>query len=241
MPEAETIVTEPDESTADEKKSPAERLPELLAEFDEHKRPVREPEGLSADALDNRTDEIKDFESRISELETENGTLSERAEKAEETAKFVDESLARIDKHDLSRAADRITKETSLTQAAAEREIELRFYEDEAFANAADGRFDSPENFESALEGIVDDLADKYPQREDHRSLAHAYRIARSAHGGAGSYDEGRYPDLSKLNDHQFAAASEQIFEDMRSGKLRPEGNSRGGGCLSTSPPGTFK
>ena len=53
----EAIVTEPEESAADEKKSPAERLPELLAEYDEHKRPAREPEGLSRDALDSRTDE----------------------------------------------------------------------------------------------------------------------------------------------------------------------------------------
>ena len=125
-------------------------------------------------------------------------------------------------------------RDTSLTQAAAEREIELRFYNDPDFAAVADGRFDSPEDFESALENLVNDLCEQYPQREDHRSISRAVRIARSD-PSYGSSGENSYGDWSKMNDREFATAKEQIFEDMRTGNLRPEGGpSRRGGCITT-------
>ena len=235
MPDA-AITAEPtesatDESTADEKEYSAKRLDELLADFDEHQQ-AKESEGLKI----RNDEEIEAFRSQIETLRAENGDLTERAEKAEAHSEIIDESLARIDKHDLSQIVERIAKASSLTQAAAEREIELRFYKDESFAAIADARFDSPEEFESALESIVDDLAEEFPQREDHRSISRAVRIARSSHIGNGSYAEADYPDLSKLNDREFDTASRQIFEDMRTGKLRPEGGKTRGGFITTYP-----
>ena len=223
MPDA-AITAEPTESTE-------KPLAEALADWDEHEE-SKEAKGL---AIRNE-EEIEAFRGQVETLRSENGALTERAEKAEGMAEFVDESLARIDKHDLSQAAERIMKDTSLTQAAAEREIELRFYNDPDFAAVADGRFDSPEDFESALENLMNDLCEQYPQGEDYCAVSRAVRIARSSHIGSGSYAEADYPDLSKLNDREFASASNQIFEDMRSGKLRPSGGTRGGGCITTYP-----
>ena len=216
-------IAKPDESVADE--SVEKSLGEHLAEWDHRSD---ESEGLKV----RDDEEISEFESRISTLEGENSELTERAEMAEGIGEFIDGSLERIDQHDFARAADRIARETGLSDAAAERELKLRMHEDPEFLAAADARFDSPEEFESVLESMVDDLQEKYPPSENPRHIAHAVRIARASHGSAGDYSQTDYPDLAPLNDREFAVASQQIFEDMKSGKLKPESGSRGDGCI---------
>ena len=215
----EEIVAEPAESAAPEKS-----LAEHLADFDEHKE-SKESAGLKI-----RNDEqIAEFESRIGELETENGTLSERAEKSEQMADAVEAQALRNDKRDHAELVKRLASEIGITERVAKMEIRKWFEEDETHLTLADNRADNPDDFEAVIGSMMADLQDKHPQRENHRGIAHAYRIARNALPGGGSYGEDSYGDFPKMNDQEFAVASERVFADMKSGKLRPEVEKRGG------------
>ena len=219
----------------------------LLADWDNKASkslaaPPEDPEFIPRDP-----DEIAEFESRISELETEKGelgtdivSLTERAEASENALEFVDENLLRIDQHDFDRTVEKITSDLGIDKRVVELEFKQRLLADPDFVAVADARFDAPEKFETAMENFVEELSEQYPRRESKsvrtaRHFAHAVRIARNTHNTPGGvYNEGNYGDFSKMNDREFAQSSREVFADMKSGKLRPEGKGRGG-CLSTS------
>lgn len=233
MPD-EAITVEPAESTADEKKSPAERLPELLADWDEHKRPASEPAGLPADVFAADTTE---FEDRIATLEADNATLTERTEKAEGMGDIFDRAMTHVDQRDFDELTKKLVSETSMSKRVAVMEVEKRYREDEDFAAAADDRFDEPEHFASKVVNWLEDLVETYPQTDNDHGLTAAVRMSRSV-GGA-TYGARHYGDFSKMNTHEFAAASKEVFEDAEAGKLQPSSGGYRGGFISTRSAGS--
>lgn len=211
-------IVESSESSVVEPTAKEKSLPELLAEFDGHvpDKSVPKPEGLPADVL---VADSNEFEDRISSLEADNSALSERAEKAEGMAESVENQAMRNDQHDLDKLVKKLVSETGITKRLARIEIEKLYGENEDFAAAADHRLDDPERFASKVVNMIYDLQDIYPQTDDDHGLTAAVRSSREARSRSGGVND--YQDLSKLNTAEFAAASKQIFEDAKSGKLR--------------------
>ena len=228
--ESSAASTEPlaDDNKPNGKAYSDDALRGALAEWDEHKKPP-ETEGRNEQ-------EIAEINERIETLESENSGLTERAENAEGALEFVDESLTKIDEHDASQLADRFTKKTGLSHKAALEMIRTRVFTDSDFRDLADARHDRPDEYESAIERFEDELAEQFPPPMNYRGIAQAVRIGRAEHtwGGTSAEDK-NYGDLSTMNNDQFETAKREIFEDMRSGKLRPEGKSSGG-FIGTAP-----
>ena len=229
MAEAQQI-SEPEESGADDSKEKS--LPELLGEWDEHKRPASEPEGLSAD--DFAYNSKNEFEDKIRALESDLSDLTERAEQAEGMGEIFDRAMTHIDQRDFDELAKKLAAETGMNKRAANFEIEKKYREDEDFAAAADDRLDDPEGFAEKVVHMIHDLQETYPQPVDDHGLVVAVLNSRSARGV--SYGAGDWPDLSKLNTAEFEVVSRQIFEAAETGKLRS--NRPRGGCLRTRPSG---
>lgn len=225
-------IAEPTDSVVDESAAKEKSLPDLLGEWDEHKKPVSKPEGLPADALAaSRSDDSDD---EIRGLKAANGDLTERLEKSERMGETFDRAMTHIDQRDLDELAKKLVAETGMNKRAANFEIEKKYREDEDFAAAADDRFDDPNRFASIVVNWICDLVETYPRTDADHGLAAAVLRSRSASGA--SYGAGDWPDLSKLNTAEFEVASRQIFEAARTGKL--QSNRRRGGFLGTRPSG---
>ncbi len=218
-------------------------LTSLLAEWDGRVSKSFEAPPPDAEFVPRDPEEIAAFQSRISTLETDNTALetdnaglTERVEQVEGALDFVDENLTRIDQHDFDRAAETLSSELGINKRVVELELKQKLLDDPDFAALADARADSPEEFDSAMEQFSDELFDRHPPRVNDRGFAAAVRMSRSAHVGGGSYDENHYGNFSEMSDREFAVKSEEVFADMRSGKLRPDDGRQRGGCLRTGP-----
>lgn len=233
----ESETTAPDEQNGSGKES---ELKNLLSEWDNKMSKSFDPPP-EEEIIPRDEDEIREFEEQIESLESEKSDLAERLEQSEVVTDFIEETLTIRDQHEFDRTIERFMSETGISKRVAELELKQQLLEDSDFLAAADDRFDNPERFESMVCDLIEDLHEQYPHTQsiggdEARGLVRAYRVTRSAHVGGGGYDENHYGDWPKMNDREFHDASEKVFADMRSGKLRPEGRRPSGGCLKTGP-----
>ena len=221
-----------------------QHLKALLNEWDgkASKALAQPPE--DAEIVPRDLEEIAEFEKRIKSLEdesntikSENSELTERVEQSEKMAELVEEQALKNDQHDHAALVKRLASEVGITERVAKMELKKFFEENENLLVVADNRAENPDEFDAVIKGLIPNLQDKHPQRENNRHLGHAVRIARSAHDMSAIYGgDDSYGNFQTMSDQEFAVQRDKVFADMRTGKLKWEGSSRGGFCLSTSP-----
>ncbi|MCH8136771.1 MAG: hypothetical protein IIB77_12385 [Proteobacteria bacterium] len=201
----------------------ASKLDTLLKEWDEKKGP---------------SEDYKDVLTRMEKLEADNKDLREKADVHDKEKKDAAEADAYTE--DIKPVIKTLKGETNASDDFAENWLNALANKDKKLASVWNNRTEKPEAFDKAIEALIpkfkkdaeaearkilnvkdDELGDT-KENKDGRRVSQATRIARNNAEtlGGDDYDD---VDWGGLNGAEFARKREQVFADMRSGKLKAE------------------
>ena len=200
----------------------ASKLNTLLKEWDEKEAPSQD---------------YKDVLTRMEKLEADNKDLREKADVHDKEKKDAAEADAYTE--DIKPVIKTLKGETNASDDFAENWLNALANKDKKLHAMWNNRAEKPEPFDKAIEALIpkfkkdaeaeakrlnvkDDEPGDTKENKDGRKLSQATRIARNNAEtlGGDDYDD---VDWGGLNGAEFARKREQVFADMRSGKLKAE------------------